>query len=269
MLQGPYGDPDQGRLLIRLPFKIFAVVTVLLPVTGFIACIIVSLIYHYEDTTHAHCKVSNYLPSISSSVAHVPERYIWRVCIGLHSAPRYLMSFAYFSFYRGRFSGRERLLSGLALLCSLAENTGLLLLTYVSSKENHRYHDNGFRVFTGSSLVHMLITCRLWYVMKRSFESAEEDVSYRRKLRLFVLNAACCLASCLLYKRHNDRCEPGDCKLFRTRLLVSSRVVGGVSLSALSLLTCIGFPLSIAFNSKSCCSPSESLTIQHQAASLS
>lgn len=70
----------------------------------------------------------------------MPERYIWRVCIGLHSAPRYLMSFAYFSFYRGRFSGRERerLLSGLALLCSLAENTGLLLLTYVSSKENHR-----------------------------------------------------------------------------------------------------------------------------------
>uniref|UniRef100_A0A3B4H2L8 Uncharacterized protein n=1 Tax=Pundamilia nyererei TaxID=303518 RepID=A0A3B4H2L8_9CICH len=54
MLQGPYGDPDQGRLLIRLPFKIFAVVTVLLPATGFIACIIVSLIYHYEDTTHTH-----------------------------------------------------------------------------------------------------------------------------------------------------------------------------------------------------------------------
>lgn len=216
MLQGPYGDPDQGRLLIRLPFKIFAMATVLLPVTGFIACIIISLIYHYEDTTHAHCKVSNYLPSISSSVARVPERYIWRVCIGLHSAPRYLMSFAYFSFYRGRFSGRERerLLSGLALLCSLAENTGLLLLTYVSSKENHRYHDNGFRVFTGSSLVHMLITCRLWYVIKRSFESAEEDVSYRRKLRLFVLNATCCLASYLLYKRHNDRCEPGVYTLF-------------------------------------------------------
>lgn len=58
MLQGPYGDPDQGRLLIRLPFKIFAVVTVLLPATGFIACIIVSLIYHYEDTAHAHCKVN-------------------------------------------------------------------------------------------------------------------------------------------------------------------------------------------------------------------
>lgn len=38
---------------------------------------------------------------------------------------------------------------------------------------------------------------------------SQEDVSYRRKLRLFVLNAACCLASYLLYKRHNDRCEPG------------------------------------------------------------
>uniref|UniRef100_A0A3Q4MZF1 Acyltransferase PGAP2 n=1 Tax=Neolamprologus brichardi TaxID=32507 RepID=A0A3Q4MZF1_NEOBR len=169
-------------------------------------CLLLSVISLLTDASVCLC-VSNYLPSISSSVAHVPERYIWRVCIGLHSAPRYLMSFAYFSFYRGRFSGRERLLSGLALLCGLAENTGLLLLTYVSSKENHRYHDNGFRVFTGSSLVHMLITCRLWYVIKRSFES--EDASYRWKLRLFVLNATCCLASYLLYERHNDRCEPG------------------------------------------------------------
>ncbi len=84
-------------------------------------------------------QVSNYLPSISAAINHVPERYIWRCCIGLHSAPRYLVAFAYFSFYRGRFAKRmlELLLSGLALLSSLAENTGLLLLTYVSSAETY------------------------------------------------------------------------------------------------------------------------------------
>lgn len=84
-------------------------------------------------------QVSNYLPSISSAISHVPERYIWRGCIGLHSAPRYLVAFAYFSFYRSRFANRlpELLLSGLALLCSLAENTGLVMLTYVSSTETY------------------------------------------------------------------------------------------------------------------------------------
>lgn len=84
-------------------------------------------------------QVSNYLPSISAAISHVPERYIWRCCIGLHSAPRYLVAAAYFNFYYSRFAKSlpELLLSGLALICSLSENTGLLLLTYVSSSETY------------------------------------------------------------------------------------------------------------------------------------
>lgn len=84
-------------------------------------------------------QVSNYLPSISAAISHVPERYIWRCCIGLHSAPRYLVAAAYFNFYYRRFAKSlpELVLSGLALICSLSENTGLLLLTYVSSSETY------------------------------------------------------------------------------------------------------------------------------------
>lgn len=141
MLQGPYSslDRDRDRPLIQLPFTSFAVGTVLLPLTGLIACLFISLVYHFEDSTYTHCQVSNYLPSISSAISRIPERYIWRCCIGLHSAPRYLVAVAYFNFYRGRFSRRlpELLLSVLALVCSLAENTGLLLLTYVSSTETY------------------------------------------------------------------------------------------------------------------------------------
>lgn len=84
-------------------------------------------------------QVANHLPSISAAISRVPERYIWRCCIGLHSAPRYLVAAAYFNFYYGRFAKRlpELLLSVLALICSLSENTGLLLLTYVSSTETY------------------------------------------------------------------------------------------------------------------------------------
>lgn len=84
-------------------------------------------------------QVANYLPSISAAISHVPERYIWRCCIGLHSAPRYLVAVGYFNFYYGRFAKSlpELLLSVLALICSLFENTGLLLLTYVSSTETY------------------------------------------------------------------------------------------------------------------------------------
>ncbi|KAK9519394.1 hypothetical protein VZT92_022128 [Zoarces viviparus] len=216
MLQGPYGSLDRDRPLFRLPFTSFAVGTVLLPLTGFIACLFISLVYHFEDATYTHCHVSNYLPSISGAISLVPERYIWRCCVGLHSAPRYLVSIAYFSFYRGRFSKRlpERLLSWLALLCSLTENTGLLLLTYVSSTETYSAHKNGFVVFIGSSLLHMLITCRLWQVIRRHYVNPEEVRSFRWKLRLFLFNGGCCLAAAYFFTRHNKFCETGVYTLF-------------------------------------------------------
>ncbi|XP_026184562.1 post-GPI attachment to proteins factor 2 isoform X2 [Mastacembelus armatus] len=216
MLQGPYGSVDRDRPLIRLSFTSFAVGTVLLPLTGLIACISISLMYHFEDSTYTHCQVSNYLPSISAAIGRVPERYVWRCCIGLHSAPRYLVAVAYFNFYRGRFTKRlpELLLSGVALLSSLAENTGLLLLTYVSSTETYNVHKYGFIVFIASSLVHMLVTCRLWQVIRRYSVNPEEMRSYLWKLRLFLFNGACCAAAYYFFRRHNKYCESGVYTLF-------------------------------------------------------
>lgn len=216
MLQGPYSSLDRDRPLIRLPFTSFAVGTVLLPLTGLVACLLISLLYHFQDSTYTHCKVSNYLPSISAAISRVPERYIWRSCIGLHSAPRFLVAAAYFSFYRGRLAGRlpEMLLSVLVLLCSLTENTGLLLLTYVSSSETYSLHKNGFIVFIGSSLLHMLSTCRLWYVIRRHYVTSEEVTSYRWKLRLFLFNISCCAAAAYFFRRHNKYCETGVYTLF-------------------------------------------------------
>ncbi|KAF7206879.1 post-GPI attachment to proteins factor 2 [Nothobranchius furzeri] len=216
MLQGLYSNLDRDRPLIRLPFTRFAVVTVLLPLTGLLACIFTSLYYHFEDSTYTHCQVSNYLPSISSAISREPERYIWRSCIGLHSAPRYLVAVVYFNFYRQRFAAQlpELLLSGLALVCSLAENTGLVLLSYVASTETYKVHKNGFITFIASSLLHMLITCRLWYVIRRNYVSQEEVTSYLWKLRLFLFNVGCFAAAAYFFRRHNKFCETGVYTLF-------------------------------------------------------
>ncbi|KAM3868872.1 post-GPI attachment to proteins factor 2 [Diretmus argenteus] len=216
MLQGPYGSLERDRPLIRLPFTHFAMGTVLLALTGMISCLVFSLLYHFEQSTYTHCQVPNYLPSISASISLVPECYIWRCCIGLHSAPRYLVAAAYFSFYRSRFAKRllDLMLSVLALISSLAENTGLLLLTYVASTEKYSIHKNGFIVFIASSLLHMLITCRLWYVIKRYCINPEEVTSYRWKVRLFLFNVSCCLAAAYFFRRHNKYCEPGIYTLF-------------------------------------------------------
>ncbi|RXN07280.1 post-GPI attachment to s factor 2-like isoform X1 [Labeo rohita] len=216
MQQVPYGYVDRDKPLIRVPFTRLAVITVCLPLLGLIACVVLALLYHYNDATYTHCQVPNYLPSISAAISLTPERYIWRFSIGLHSAPRFLVAAAYLSFYRGRFSRRlkEQLLSGVTFLLALSENVGLLLLTYVSSTETYSVHKSGFIVFIGSSLVHMMCTCKLWSMIAKYSLSEEEMMSSRLKSRLFLFNLFFCLLAAYFYRRHNTYCETGIYTLF-------------------------------------------------------
>ncbi|KAJ8368482.1 hypothetical protein SKAU_G00085100 [Synaphobranchus kaupii] len=211
----PYGL-DRDRPFARLRFTTFIVGTVLLPLLGLTSCIFISWFFHFEEATKTHCKVSNYLPSISASISLTPERYIWRFCIGLHSAPRFLTAVAYFTFYRGRFTKNcvETVLSYLSLVCAFSENTGLLLLTYVSSDESYGIHKKGFMVFIGSALVHMMITCWLWKVINKYSVSREEMKSYRWKKRLFVSSVILCAAAAGFFWKHNKYCQPGIYTLF-------------------------------------------------------
>lgn len=68
MLHVPYGSLDRDRPLFRLPFTSFAVGTILLPLTGLIACIFFSLTYHFEDATYTHCHVGGLMMQHDKSV---------------------------------------------------------------------------------------------------------------------------------------------------------------------------------------------------------
>nr|XP_006627912.2 PREDICTED: post-GPI attachment to proteins factor 2 isoform X1 [Lepisosteus oculatus] len=210
MLQG-LGGPDRDSPVFRLRFTTFIVGTVCLPLIGFVFCIFISLIFHFDDSTATHCKVPNYLPSISASISLIPERYIWRFCISLHAAPRFLAAVSYWNFYNICFKTQRiyQFLSFLNLLLNILENLGLLLLTYVCSSENYWLHKNGFITFIGSSILHMLVTCLLWKIIKVYSVSPEEQTSYKWKIRLFFFNLILCIIACYFYVRHNRYCEPG------------------------------------------------------------
>ncbi|XP_053504287.1 post-GPI attachment to proteins factor 2 [Ictalurus furcatus] len=216
MLQGLYGGIDRDNPLVRLPFTVFIIGTVFLPLFGFITCVTLSLIYHFNEANYTHCKVYNYLPSISAAISLTPQRYIWRFCVGLHSAPRFLIAASYFNFYRRRFARQnlEQLGSVLTLLFAVIENAGLLLLTYVCSTETYYLHKIGFITFIGSSWFHMLCTCWLWFKITKYTLSTEEMTSYRYKARLFLFSIVLMLAGFYFYWRHNEYCEPGIYTLF-------------------------------------------------------
>ncbi|XP_071989720.1 post-GPI attachment to proteins factor 2 [Engystomops pustulosus] len=199
--------PADRGVLFSLRFTTFAVGTVCLPLCAFIFCIIWSLIFNFQETTATHCGVPNYLPSISAAIGGVtPQRYIWRFCIGLHSAPRLLVAISYLNFYLG--GGASYWRCHINFLLNVCEILCLLLLTYISSNENHDVHQLAFVFFMIYSLGYMIVTLTIW----RS--NSENRPSYFWKKRLFIFNLTTFLISLMFYYRHNMYCEPGVYTLF-------------------------------------------------------
>ncbi|XP_073468644.1 post-GPI attachment to proteins factor 2 isoform X2 [Aquarana catesbeiana] len=206
-LMMPPERPSAPHFTLR--FTTFAVGTVCLPLLGFLFCVVWSLLFNFTETTATHCGVPNYLPSISSAIGGVtPQRYIWRFCIGLHSAPRLLVAVAYLNFYVG--TGVSSWACHLNFLLNVVEIFCLLLLTYISSNENHGIHQLAFSFFMLFSLGHMITTLLIW----RKRRKLSERRSYTYKKHLFFFNFVAFLISLVFYVRHNSYCEAGVYTIF-------------------------------------------------------
>lgn len=208
---------SDSEMVIRIPLRKLSIATVMLPLSAFILCIYLSLRYNFTMSTATHCGVPNYLPSISSAIGEfVPQRYIWRAAIAVHSAPRFLLAAMYNSFMKRILSnaGDYQSMVKVTTALNVVENIALLGLSFVSSKENYNIHKFFFIVFMVCSELYMVITYLLLKYNKIRLSSPLERIAYLKKKQLMIANVTSFFVALYFFYRHNTYCEPGMYSIF-------------------------------------------------------
>ncbi|GAB6023933.1 Post-GPI attachment to proteins factor 2 [Chamberlinius hualienensis] len=209
VMPGNSYHPIDNNLVISLNFCKFAVLTVSLPFSAFIWCVLLCLMWNFEASTATHCHVTNYLPSISAAIGGFePQRYIWRILIALHATPRILIGVLYWMYYNVKL-GRDKnykTIINLTALTYIIEVSSLIGLSYIASIENKGMHEKCFIGFTTCSVLHMLLTVGL----HKDINSTDPTELKSRKLKFYltVANISSIVAALYFYYRHNKYCEP-------------------------------------------------------------
>lgn len=208
---------EKEKALFRVHFSSLSNVVAGLPFFATLFCVAWSVYFNFEESTATHCRVPNYLPSISAAIGgYIPQRNVWRICIALHAFPRFLIAVAYFRFHmRFLVEKWRKLYSTLAGLCTLlhvVENFALVVLTYISSLDDREIHESMFVLFMVTSEVYMLLTCLLYrwrHTIGGRKMTPNEIQSYHYKLGMFVSNFIIFMMAVYMYFRHNWYCESG------------------------------------------------------------
>lgn len=136
---------------LAIPFRELCIGTLLLPLCSMFICFTTAYIFQPDDIHETHCRVYNIIPSISAITGISPQRYLWRISIAIQTGPRFLIAFAYRSFYRQVLASNlakscysptqvtqaKRLINVLFWL-SIIEIVALTGVTYISNRENYR-----------------------------------------------------------------------------------------------------------------------------------
>lgn len=202
--------------LLRCMISHIAYITGSPVIIAFSTCLFWSLYFDFKSTTQTHCRVANFLPSISAAIGDKsPQRYIWRFGVAIHAAPRILFIHLYRNFYTNIFHTRNvyfmYYLSKIATLFNILEITALLVLSFVSSSENYAVHEKAFISFIIFSQLYMIVTVILISWIRKNvveIDTRKLTRSFRYKSWLYLTNLIGLLLSLYFFERHMEYCEP-------------------------------------------------------------
>ena len=80
----------------------------------------------------------NYLPSVSAAIGdYIPQRYIWRLVIALHTVPRIQIAFVYYVYFLSILAKQDANTVFFNCILNLVEILSLFGLTFISSTDNY------------------------------------------------------------------------------------------------------------------------------------
>lgn len=204
---------DDERIL-SIPFKFLVFIFAGLPFSALLISIILSILLNWDESTRTHCNVANFLPSISAAITLEPQKYFWRLFVGIHGTPRMAHAFAIRNLLLKSFKKTFQTLNFFKFFCNfvcflnLSEIFFLLLLTSVSSTENHEWHKFFMIGFCFCSIFYMIF-CTFLYnksgLRKNHFKS---EKSFKFKLFFLKVEILVIFLAIYFYRRHNLFCEP-------------------------------------------------------------
>uniref|UniRef100_A0A914HWV8 Post-GPI attachment to proteins factor 2 n=1 Tax=Globodera rostochiensis TaxID=31243 RepID=A0A914HWV8_GLORO len=207
--------------LLSVQFKYLVFFIAGCPLGAFLLCLFLSIILHYEQAVWTHCEVTNWLPSLSSAVSSfAPERYIWRLFIGFHGTPRLVLAFAFKNFlitsslWPSPFRPWYRWASQFSCALNLCEILSLVLLSSISSTEDHFLHALSFCGFALFAHFYMFISIWLFDFSGRRRSSKLGELSFQYKVLCCVGSVLSLVFALYFYYRHNRYCESGVYTLF-------------------------------------------------------
>ncbi|CAG5136484.1 unnamed protein product [Candidula unifasciata] len=199
----------------------FALVTVALPAISLAVCFITAYLFRFDEVNETMCNVRNFVPSISAVTGITPQAYLWRTCIALHSAPRFALSLIHYNYYVSRIlyvqphrQSIYKFLIKTNFWINFIENSCLVLVAYITNRENYPVHEKIFIVFMVTSVCYMLLNTILFNWSRNGVFTETEKVSYWWKKAMFVSISIATAGLLFFFYLHRIHCVVGAFSMF-------------------------------------------------------
>jgi hypothetical protein len=202
----------KSKYLVHLNYGWFRHIGWIGPVFSITACVVWSMLFHFDNVTKTHCPVANPLPSISAAVGNnIPERWFFRFGILFMSSQRFIDGVINYNWYR-RYLPQTHWFwwfTAMMTLLHYLECFSLFAIAMISSMEYYPAHEKAFMAWAVLQQARMVITMYLFRnIANHPWPGFWQERSWKLKFIPWLINTLALVCSGVVFVLHNMYCWP-------------------------------------------------------------